>query len=113
MFRLGVDFSQVRIANLWQHVPNKKEECFQEMKKSLFAETRGKKAILLAGADVVKFFTGYNVSEISGLQVESNKLSASIIFASVDSTTAMSRGMGEIRFSIENFVRKMIEEDVL
>jgi len=25
----------------------------------------------------------------------------------------MSRGMGEIRFSIENFVRKMIEEDVL
>ncbi|MBT3293621.1 hypothetical protein HN378_05455 [Candidatus Peregrinibacteria bacterium] len=113
MFRLGVDFNRVRFANLWKHIPNKKEECFQEMKKSLFSETRGKKAILLAGADVVKFFTGYNVSEISGLQVESNKLSASIIFASVDSTTAMSRGMGEIRFSIENFVKKLIEEDVL
>jgi hypothetical protein len=25
----------------------------------------------------------------------------------------MSRGMGEIRFSIENFVKKLIEEDVL
>jgi hypothetical protein len=47
------------------------------------------------------------------LQVESNKLSAPIVFASVDSTIAMSRGMGEIRFSIENFVKKLIEEDVL
>ena len=114
LFRLGVDLVQIRRANLWMHAPNKKaEECFQDGINSCLAEAKGKGAILLFGADTVKYFTGYNVSEVSGLQVESNMLSAPIIYACLDPSAALFKGMGEVRFGIENFIKKVISEDIL
>jgi len=113
-FILGVDFVRIRKANLWQHKSNKSDFCFGHGKDALLEEAKGKQAILLCGANVVEYFTDYPVSTVSGLQVESNQLSAPIIYASVDPSTAMSKmGVGEIRFSVQNFVKKLIEEDIL
>ena len=114
-FLLGVDFVRVRKANLWHHEPNKKSpDCFQEGLNALLNDAKGKIGILLCGAAPVEYFTDYKVSEVSGLQVESAQLSAPFIFASVDSSTALSKmGVGEIRFAVQNFLKKLIEEDIL
>ena len=112
-FRLGVDLVQTRRIHFWQHAPNKDEKCFQAGVDNCIEEAKGRQAILLAGAEVVKYFTGYNVSDVNGLQVECNAFSSPIIFACVNPAIVFNKGVGELRFSIENFVKKLIEKDVV
>jgi hypothetical protein len=105
--RVGVSLTQFRICNLWLHEPNKAEGCFQAGFNNVLDEAKGKKAILLIGADAVEAFTIYKVSDVMGLQVDSSVLSAPIIYASPNPSLAEHRGVGEVRNAVEKFVKKL------
>lgn len=98
--RVGLSFMDFRVMNLWMHEPNNSEECWQLGYDTVLSEAKGKKAILLVGADVVETFTNYKVSDVSGLRVESAILSAPLLVAMVSPAMAMTRGVGEVRFAI-------------
>lgn len=108
--RVGLSISQFRICNLWQHEPNKKEECYQIGHDAVLDEAKGKSAILLVGSEVVEAFTKYKVSDVSGLQVDSPILSAPIIYACVNPAITFHGGVGEIRFAIRKFVKRLESE---
>lgn len=109
----GLDFNAFRIINLWQHEPNKNEECFKIGYDAVLDEAKGKKAILLVGSEVVETFTEYKVSDVSGLQVESAVLSCPIIYAMVNPALALHRSVGEVRLSITKFVNRLQEEKLI
>ena len=113
LFLLGVDFVRTRRINMWQHKPNKSEKCFEVGLKNVLEEAKGRKAILLVGAESVKYFSGYKVSTVNGLQVESTMLSAPIIYACINPGTVFGKGVGELRFCLKNFVNELIKEGVL
>jgi len=111
--RVGLDFSQFRITNLWLHEPNKNENCFKAGYNLVLDEAKSKKAILLVGSEVVDTFTEYKVSDVSGLQVESPILSAPIIYAMVNPALALHRSVGEVRLSIEKFAKRLEKEGLI
>jgi len=111
---LKADAYRMSFTNLWYHAPNKIEYCFKASVNACLEEAKGKKAILLLGSDTCEYFTGYKVSDVSGLQVESNMLSAPIIYAMLQpSIVFSSKGVGEIRFALSNFVKHILEEGIL
>jgi hypothetical protein len=109
--RVGLDLMQFRVTNLWLHEPNKNEECFNAGRDAALDEAKGKQAILMVGSETVEFFTGYKVSDVTGLQVESGMLSAPLIFAMVNPALALHRSVGEVRLAITKFA-KLLEESV-
>ena len=112
-FKLGFDWNSMRKAYLWQHKPNNDEQCFDVGMNDALLEARGKQAILLLGAESVEFFTGYKVSDVSGLRVECNMLSAPIIFAMYNPTIVYKHGVGEIKFALKNFTDAIIKEGMV
>ena len=111
--RCGMSIADFRLCSLWMHEPNKNEQCFQAGFNNVLDEAKGKKAILLVGSDVVETFTGYKVSDVSGLQVDSTVLSAPFIYASVSPALAQHRSFGEVRFAIEKFVGRLEKEGLI
>lgn len=101
--RLGVDFNRMRLCNLWQHIPNDNEDCYKEGMKTVIQEAKGKKAILLLGSDAVKCFTGENVSNVCGLNLHSDYLSAPIIIACVNPAQVWHGNLGEMRLAFRKF----------
>jgi len=110
---LGVDLLQVRLTNLWLHIPNKREDCFNYSRDICLEEAKDKKAILLIGSDTVSYFTGYNVTSVNGLQVDSPILSAPIIYAMFNPAITFHKTVGEVRFALKSFVDKLKEENLL
>ena len=101
---LGIDMNQLRITNLWQHRPNKNEECFAHGCAEALKEAKGRKAILLVGSDTVKYFCDKSVQAVCGLQVTSPYLSADIIYATVNPASVFKRGgVGEVRLALTKF----------
>ncbi len=75
----------------------------------LLEEMNGRKAILLMGADTTKYFTGENVSDVSGLRVDEMEYAREmlphgpIVYAIFNPALALHSKMGEIRFGMEKF----------
>lgn len=112
--RVGVSLNQWRVMNLWMHEPNEREDCWQAGYDKVLDEAKGKQAILLVGSDTVSTFTKYKVSEVNGLQVDSHILSAPIIYALIQPAIVLhGRGLGEVRFGIEKFVKRLEQENLL
>jgi hypothetical protein len=110
---MGTSLNDFRTVTLWQHEPTKSEECWQVGYDNILDDAKGKKAILLIGADVVEAFTQYKVSDVSGLQVDSPVLSSPIIYALVNPAVALSRGVGEVRQGIQKFIQRLEAEGLL
>lgn len=110
---LGVDLLQLRVCNLWLHPMNKDDNCLKAGEDVCLDEAKGKDAILLVGSESVSHFTGYNVMDVNGLQVESPMLSAPIIYASVNPALAFHRGLGEVRFALTRFIKRLEKEKLL
>lgn len=111
--RVGLDFSQFTVMNLWKHIPNKREDCWQDGYNAVLDEAKGKDAILLVGSEVVEAFTKYKVSDVSGLEVDSPILSAPIIFAMPNPALALHRSVGEVRLAIEKWNLVLQKENLL
>jgi hypothetical protein len=111
--RLGVSLTQFRLCNIWLHEPNNNENCWKAGYDLVLEQAKGKKAILLVGSDTVETFTGYKVSDVNGLQVDSSILSAPIIYASVNPALALHRSYGEVRFALTQFIQRLEKENLL
>lgn|SRR5574341_149912 len=117
--RLGLDLNMFRLANLWFHPPHKKDhplykDCLNHGVEVLIKEAQNKKAILLIGSETVSFFCNKKVSNVSGLQVKSTYLSMPIIYACVQPAIVFHHsGIGELRTSLEKFVKRLEVEDIL
>ena len=101
--RCSVDMKRLRITNLWQHPKNENAGCLVHWAKKAVAEAKGKKAILLIGAETVKYFCGCSVEAYNGLLVKSDYLSAPIIMACIQPVNVFKGGMGEFRLTVEKF----------
>lgn len=101
--RLGVDLNRIRLCNLWQHAPNGNEDCYNHGLQTVIKEAKGKQAILLLGSDTVKAFTNEKVSNVCGLKVTSNYLSAPIIIACVNPAQVFHSSVGEMRLALKKF----------
>lgn len=99
LLRKGVRLHDFRIMNLWQHAVNDNPECFDLGVKEVIKESKGKKLIVLVGADTVKYFTGEKVSDWNGLMCHSAFLGD--VFVMNQPATAFHGGLGEVRFAIE------------
>jgi len=111
--RLGVSLSDFRVTNLYLHEPNDNENCYQAGMNHVLEEAKGKKAILLVGAETVETFTSYKVSDVTGLQLDSSILSSPIIYAMTSPALALHRAIGEVRFGITQFVKRLEQENLL
>lgn len=105
--RLGVDLRRMRLMNLWQHKPNKNEECYQLGFQTVIKEAQGKQAILLLGSETVMAFCDEKVSNVCGLNVESFYLSAPIIVACVNPAIAYHSTIGEMRLALKKFAKQI------
>jgi len=101
--RCSVDLKRLRITNLWQHPQNDNAGCLVHWGKQAIAEAKGKKAILLIGAETVKYFCGCSVEAYNGLLVKSDYLSAPIVMACIQPVNVFSGGLGEFRLTISKF----------
>lgn len=108
---VGLDLFDFRVTNLWVHEQTKDEHCYQLGYDLVLDEAKKKQAILLVGSEVVSTFTEYSVSKVSGLQVDSHLLSCQNIMAIINPAIVFQpgRGIGEIRFALDNF-KRMLEE---
>jgi uracil-DNA glycosylase family 4 len=108
---VGIDMYRLRLCNLWQHKAWKNQkhkyyfECLKDGAEKTIAEAKGKQAILLVGASTVKYFVGMPVSDVAGLQVKSDYLSAPIIMAMHNPAQAFHGAIGEVRLSIQKFAK--------
>jgi uracil-DNA glycosylase family 4 len=124
----GLDMYGCRLANLWLHPPmkpksRKKDDikaantqnnlCLEHSVRKVLKQTKKCEAILLLGAKSVKYFTGQNVSDVSGLQVQSDILSVPLIMASVQASSAFHGGVGEFRLAISKFVKALENANLL
>jgi len=106
----GIDIKTFRLCNLWLHEPNGNKECFQYGINKVLEDCKDKKVILLLGSETVKFFCDVNVSDVSGLEVVSQYLSAPLVMASVNPAIAFKAGgIGEVRLSLQKFARRLEE----
>jgi uracil-DNA glycosylase family 4 len=101
--RCSVDMKRLRITNLWQHPKNENAGCLVHWGKAAIAEAKGKKAILLIGAETVKYFCGCSVEAYNGLLVKSDYLSVPIVMACIQPVNVFKGGLGEFRLSVEKF----------
>lgn len=111
--RVGLSINDFRVTHLWLHEPNKSEDCFKIGYDTVLDEAKGKKAILLVGAEATEIFTGYKVSEVSGLQVDSSLLSCPNIMAMVSPALAMSRVVGEVRNGVLKWKNMLDKENFI
>jgi len=111
--KLGRDKSEFRITNLFLHPPStdKKdpnyEKCFNYGAEQAIKEAVGRKAILLVGAETVKYFCNCSVESYCGLKVTSQYLSCENIYAIIQPTNVFKGGVGEFRLALSKFVRQL------
>lgn len=109
LWREGYDLLDFRTINVWMHLPNKNENCFNAGRDHAIEEGQGRRAILLIGSETVQTFTDYKVSDVSGLIVDSVFFDAELIMASVNPATVFKEGagVGEIRFALQQFIKEL------
>jgi uracil-DNA glycosylase len=113
--KLGIDLNSCRKTNYWMHSKNSNANCRKFMEAQLSKEAKGKKAILLMGAEPVNFFTAgkYGVKEVTSLRIESEtSFSAPVIMASVSPSEAFRKGIGELRLALKRFANALEQEGI-
>ena len=114
MRRAGLELSDFRTVCLWPHDEMDDPRCMQAQEPLVLQEAKGKRVILLVGAQAVSHFTGYKVNDVNGLPLESGVLSAPIIYPLVNPTSVLvtGQGVGEIRFGLKEFADHLHKDEV-
>ena len=100
--RMGVDVSRIRMCNLWLHAPNKNEKCLQAGLVYLLKETKGKKLVVLFGAEPVKYLCDVSVEAYNGLVVTSSYINTStVIIACIQPANVFKGTIGDVRTSLK------------
>jgi uracil-DNA glycosylase family 4 len=104
--RAGINMKACRVTNLWLHA--KHSDCAPDY-DAVLEEMSNRRAILLMGADATTYFTGENVSDVSGLRVDEMDYAKEmlpegpVVYASVNPALALHDKLGEVRFSMTKF----------
>jgi uracil-DNA glycosylase len=107
--RNGVDLSQLRQTCLWLHEPSKKNKPDAEWNyQQAVKESIGRKVLLLLGTDVTKIFLKRSATEVSGLPMTSDLVSA-IVIGTRNPLDVITGTQGEFMLGIQKFV-KFIKE---
>lgn len=106
LMNAGLDLWGCRLTLLWQHIPNKNPECFEQSMKSLLLEMAGRKCLLL-GSEFAKFFLNDNISNWSGLVVTSPMFprSTKFVMVGVSPSVVLHQPMGSVRDYCTKFVK--------
>jgi len=106
--KVGLDWKQIRVGNLWIHEPNNNEDCFTYGAEQIIKDAKDKKLILLIGSDTVKYFCdGASVERNNGLLVTSKYLTKPKLMACIQPTTVFHGGLGEFRLTIQKFAKEV------
>ena len=109
---VGLGMNTFSLTNLYMHVPPKgrktkedrllQDACTNFSISELIKVAQDKKIILMMGAYTVKTFTGYSVTDVSGLLVKSDYLpNVPIIIPAPNSDKLMNLPIGELRNSLK------------
>jgi len=118
MGMVGINFQQLSFAALWMHLPPKmgrsKESkanfqgCLDYSVGQVIKAAEGKKIVLLMGAEVTRTFTGYGVSDISGLVCKSDLLpGVPTVIACPNPDNIMKMPIGELRNALKVFAEQI------
>ena len=115
---VGLNLQIMSLSALWLHNPptGKKtkearesfQKCFDYSVGEVIKVAKGKKIVLLMGAEIVRTFTGYGVSEVSGLVCKSDLLpDAHIVIPAPNPDKLMSQPIGELRLAVKTFAEQI------
>jgi len=111
---LGYGIGSFGLCNLWQHPPNKNEECLMHGKQVVIRESEDKEIILLVGSDVAKMFLTKGISELNGLNVKEFlrfEFSAPVVMAMVNPAIMFHSVAGEVKLALKKFIREVEKLD--
>lgn len=114
MRHAGLELNDFRTVCLWPHEEMTDSRCMEAQEKLVLEEAKGKRAILLVGAQAVSHFTGYKVTDVNGLPLGSGVLSAPILYPLVSPSAVLvpGQGVGEIRFGLHEFADRLHKDRV-
>ena len=105
--RVRINYYDCRVTNMWRHAKHKECDVVFHLDAAL-AEMEDREAIVLMGANAVTYYTGKNVSDVSGLQVDAigttrNMVPPSVgrVYALFNPALATHGSLGEIRHGLE------------
>lgn len=109
---VGLGMNSFSLTNLYMHIPPKgrktkedrllQDACTNFSISELIKVAQDKKIILMMGADTVRIFTGYSVTDVSGLLVKSDYLpNVPIIIPAPNCNKLMNLPIGELRCSLK------------
>ncbi len=107
----GIIYKNCRVTNMWLHPKTKECEFGRYHVSEVLHEMAHRPVVLLLGAETVKYFTGYGVSEVSGLRVDTlphrkGRLipdSTGMVFALFNPAIVLHEKLGELRLGLEKF----------
>ena len=111
MIKVGIHPGRCRMTNMWLHAKNPKE-CDKDWHiTEMFREVRGKKFLLIMGAETLQtFLPESRVSEWSGLEIISPDIpKGARAMAMVNPAIALRDVHGEVAFAIKNFAELIRE----
>lgn len=102
----GIPFEFVRITSLWLHEPNVKDAEDKEWNyQQAMLEAMDRKIVLLLGTTTTKFFVKENATNVSGLKLKSQLLSAPYIYGTRTLRDAMRYPIGEFEITMREFTK--------
>lgn len=107
----GIRYCCIALHKLDKKDKNKAQKCLDYGMAQVIKEAKSKRAILLVGAEVMKqFCPGLSVEKWNGLLVKSNLLSCPIVVACIKPSTVFAGTIGEFRFAIRQFAKRIDNE---
>lgn len=107
-----LDIWSFRNTSLWLHEPTKDkvDKLFQI--QQAIAECQNRKLILLLGSDCTKLFLKYSATDVSGILMKSELLTAPVV-GTLSPSAALGNSHGEFRLGIQkfcNYAKEYIDE---
>lgn len=115
----GIDLPSTRQVPLWFHDKSKNPDCLDVSVSLVAEEMKGKKFIILVGAEAVTYFTGLSIDNVNGLDVTDEvrmifdtdsadseepdvfQLTEEMRFFAITSPKTVFRSLGEFRFGLQ------------
>lgn len=105
--RIEIDIDDLGLGNLWQHFKNDNQKCKDRGFGALLKALQPYPQVLLLGSECSQAFFNENVTDISGLWLESRLLPGKKVMATLNpASLLMGGGIGEFRLALELFFGK-------
>lgn len=103
----GMDISQMRLTCLWLHNPSRNSAEKEWHVNQLMKEVIDKQAVLLLGSEVTNLFLKHSWTDISGIPMKSDMLSAELVMGTRNPLDVITGTSGEFSMGIAKFCREL------